>query len=174
DGADQAQRAVAVPAEAAGGGEARFRGPAAGCAVRGLCGGRRHPPLEPADLAGPEVGAAAPGLGLRITDPGARADVLRVTGGRDVVRDDGVAGIARGLRDVHDGVAAAGLRRDRLDALLARDVGGLDAARLAGFAAAPHLVAALDLAPDVLEQLLLLLLEEPALAFGLAFLRRGA
>ena len=37
-----------------------------------------------------------------------------------------------------------------------------------------HLLAALDLAPDVLEQLLLLLLEEPALAFGLALLRRGA
>src|SRR5690606_26920101 len=76
--------------------------------------------------------------------------------------------------DVHDGVAAAGLRRDRLDALLARDVGGLDAPRLARLAPLPHLLPALDLAPDVLEQLLLLLFEEPALALGLALLRRRA
>src|SRR5690606_38439038 len=46
--------------------------------------------------------------------------------------------------------------------------------RLARLAPLPHLLPALDLAPDVLEQLLLLLFEEPALALGLAILRRRA
>src|SRR5690606_26571595 len=130
--------------------------------------------LQPADVAGREVHEAEPGLGLGVADLGARVDVLRVAGRGDVVRDDGAARIACRLVDVQDRVAAAGLRRDRLDALLGRDVDGLHVARLAGLAAAAHLVAALDLAPDVLEELFLLLLEEPTLACGLAFFRRRA
>ena len=74
DGADQAERAVAVPAEEAGGGEAGLRVTAAGRAVRGLRGGRRHPQLQPADLARREVGEAHPGLGLRVADLGARVE----------------------------------------------------------------------------------------------------
>src|SRR5690606_835769 len=121
--------------------------------------------VEPRRLARLEDDESEARLALRIADLAADVERLRVAGLGHPVRDHGLPRVAGGLADLEDRVAARGLDGEPHDALALRDPDGLRFPRLAGLSKRLLAFTLLDADADVLEELLLLFLEELALAF---------
>jgi hypothetical protein len=168
DRLDQPARARPVPAEEAGGGEF--------VAVR-ACGVLAHlfrhqlQPLHGARLERDERHAA---LVLRVADLGAHIEWLGVAGGGHEVGDEGLARVVGLLTDAEDGEAAAGLDGETHDAFVAADVDRVGARGLPGLASCLLTLLAGLRDADVLEEFLLLVLQELALARRFLLLRRRA